>query len=43
MAQMGRPGLSVDQKSEVWQRWSSGDSLSDIGRCGFNPSSQHTG
>lgn len=33
MAQIGRPGLSAGQKSEVWQRWRSGESLSDIGRA----------
>jgi len=29
---MGRPGLSDGQKSERWQRWKAGESLSDIGR-----------
>lgn len=33
MAQMGRPGLSAAQKAELWQRWKSGQSLSDIGRA----------
>lgn len=33
MAQMGRPGLSQAQKTEVWRRWRSGESLSDIGRA----------
>ena len=33
MAQMGRPGLSAEQKTQVWQRWRAGDSLSDIGRA----------
>lgn len=33
MAQIGRPGLSPGQKSEVWRRWRSGESLSDIGRA----------
>lgn len=33
MAQLGRPGLSQGQKSEVWRRWRSGESLSDIGRA----------
>ena len=33
MAQMGRPGLSVYEKSEVWKRWRSGESLSGIGRA----------
>lgn len=33
VAQMGRPGLSVSQKADLWQRWKSGQSLSDIGRA----------
>ena len=33
MAQMGRPGLSATQKRELWDRWKSGESLSDIGRA----------
>ncbi len=33
MAHMGRPELSPDEKSEVWQRWRSGESLSGIGRA----------
>lgn len=33
MAQMGRPGLSASQKAELWERWKSGQSLSDIGRA----------
>ena len=33
MAQMGRPGLSSQQKAELWQRWKAGQSLSDIGRA----------
>jgi IS30 family transposase len=33
MAQMGRPGLSTSQKAELWRRWKSGQSLSDIGRA----------
>jgi IS30 family transposase len=32
MAQMGRPGLSLQQKQELWARWKAGQSLSDIGR-----------
>ena len=32
MAQMGRPGLSSQQKEELWERWKAGQSLSDIGR-----------
>jgi IS30 family transposase len=33
MAQMGRPGLSLAQKKELWERWKDGQSLSDIGRA----------
>lgn len=33
MAQVGRPGLSVEQKRELWQRWQAGQSLSEIGRA----------
>lgn len=33
MPQMGRPGLSAQQKAELWARWKSGQSLSDIGRA----------
>src|SRR3954469_10487418 len=32
MPQMGRPGLSPQQKQELWDRWKAGQSLSDIGR-----------
>ena len=32
MAAMGRPGLSPQQKRELWARWKAGQSLSDIGR-----------
>jgi IS30 family transposase len=32
MAQMGRPGLSSQEKRELWARWKAGQSLSDIGR-----------
>ena len=32
MARTGRPGLSVEQKRELWSRWKAGQSLSDIGR-----------
>jgi len=32
MAQMGRPGMSVAQKTELWQRWKDGETLSEIGR-----------
>ncbi|MEW8431050.1 MAG: IS30 family transposase [gamma proteobacterium symbiont of Ctena orbiculata] len=33
MAQRGRPGLSQNLKQEVWRRWRSGESLSDIARA----------
>lgn len=33
MAQRGRPGLSHDLKQEVWRRWRSVESLSDIARA----------
>ncbi len=32
MGQMGRPGLSSQQKHELWRRWKAGQSISDIGR-----------
>lgn len=42
MARMGRPGLSASQKAELWQRWKSGQSLSEIGRAlGKHPGSVH--
>lgn len=31
MAQRGRPGLSAAQKTELWERWKGGQSLSEIG------------
>ena len=31
MARMGRPGLSDQQKAELWLRWQQGQSLSEIG------------
>lgn len=31
MARMGRPGLSDKEKSELWHRWKSGQSLTEIG------------
>lgn len=31
MARMGRPGLSDQQKAELWERWQQGQSLSEIG------------
>jgi IS30 family transposase len=33
MARTGRPGLSAEQKRELWVRWKDGQSLSDIGRA----------
>jgi len=42
MAQLGRPGLSASQKMELWERWKSGQSLSDIGRAlSKHPASIH--
>jgi IS30 family transposase len=39
---MGRPGLSAEQKAELWVRWKAGESLSDIGRAlGKHASSIH--
>ena len=43
MAQKGRPGLSATQKAELWQRWKSGQTLSEIGRAlGKHAGSVHT-
>lgn len=33
MAQIGRPGLSAERKAELWERWKSGQSLSEIGNA----------
>jgi IS30 family transposase len=33
VARRGRPGLSIQQKQELWRRWRSGQTLSDIGRA----------
>jgi hypothetical protein len=33
MARTGRPGLSHEQKTELWQRWKAGETLSNIGRA----------
>lgn len=33
MARTGRPGLSAEQKRELWTRWKNGQSLSEIGRA----------
>ena len=42
MVQLGRPGLSLSQKRDLWQRWKSGQSLSEIGRAlGKHPGSVH--
>lgn len=32
MARLGRPGLTDDQKAELWRLWRSGQGYSDIGR-----------
>lgn len=31
MARLGRPGLSAEQKADLWERWKRGQSLSEIG------------
>ena len=33
MAQLGRPGLTLAQKKDMWRRWKEGQSLSEIGRA----------
>lgn len=33
MSRTGRPGLSLQQKKELWNRWKDGQSLSEIGRA----------
>lgn len=33
MPRTGRPGLSLQQKKELWNRWKDGQSLSEIGRA----------
>lgn len=33
MAKRGRPGLSHEQKSELWRRWKAGECVSDIARA----------
>lgn len=40
MAGLGRPGLSDAQRRELWERWKTGDSISDIGRA-LRPGSIH--
>lgn len=32
MTQMGRPGMSAQEKAELWRRWKQGESLSNIAR-----------
>ena len=42
MAQMGRSGLSAEQKRDLWQRWKAGQSFAEIGRAlGKHSSSTH--
>jgi IS30 family transposase len=42
VAQMGRPGLTAEQKRELWSRWRTGESLSEIGwALGRQPGSIH--
>ncbi len=33
MARTGRPGVSAEQKKELWCRWKAGETLSEIGRA----------
>ena len=33
MPRTGRPGLNYRQKRELWHRWKSGQTLSEIGRA----------
>jgi IS30 family transposase len=43
MPRTGRPGLSPQEKSELWNRWKAGQSLSEIGRAlGKHAGSVHT-
>ena len=37
MAKMGRPGLPPEWRQEVWERWRSGDSISEISRAVGSP------
>jgi IS30 family transposase len=42
VAKLGRPGLTDEQKRELWDRWKNGQSLSEIGRAlGKHPGSIH--
>ena len=33
MARIGRPGMSAEQRKELWHRWKAGETLSEIGRA----------
>lgn len=33
MAKMGRPGLTVPQKQEMWSRWKAGESIDEVARA----------
>jgi hypothetical protein len=37
VAKMGRPGMSDEHRLDVWDRWSRGDSISDIARAVNRP------
>ena len=37
MAKLGRPGMSDEQRQELWRLWASGKSLSEIGRAIGHP------
>ena len=37
MAKIGRPGLPSDKRQEVWDRWKTGDSISEISRAVGSP------
>jgi hypothetical protein len=42
VAQVGRPGFSLQQKRALWDRWKKGESIYDIARAlGKSPSSVH--
>src|SRR3954467_4947432 len=40
MAKRGRPGLSHEQKAELWSRWKAGECVSDIARALVVPGSR---
>ncbi|MCY0916331.1 IS30 family transposase [Massilia antarctica] len=43
MSRTGRPGLSAQEKTELWNRWKDGQSLTEIGRAlGKHAGSIHT-